>query len=214
MGWNPVPCYRIKTTELSSYRKYGEKESKDPRCWWSPKRMSFPTSFSDIEWKPQNLMTVCCVAYLFQIEIKMPSIEMWKKLCTVDWNLFVTEFFCEYLQMLKIAKKYDRKDVQCLCSNYGRGEFLQQFSIARIFSSKFPAIFTNIFQHKIIPVYSICSKHSHSNMVSVIYNQSHVVFHCCYLSRHRFQYTSIDCCTIPKGAHDTWRRQLGTWGFP
>ena len=32
--------------------------------------------------------------------------------------------------------------------------FLKNFSIAKIFPSKFPGIFTNIFQRKIIPAYS------------------------------------------------------------
>ena len=62
-------------------------------------------------------------------------------------ELFVRVFFCENLQMFKIAKKF-----RWLYSRHG---FLQTFSIASIFPSGFPGIIKNIFQHKIILVYSI-----------------------------------------------------------
>ena len=59
-----------------------------------------------------------------------------------------------FLQMFKIAKStiaenFDRYIVVILIMN-----FHKKISTAKVFPSNFPGIFANIFQHKIIPVYS------------------------------------------------------------
>ena len=56
------------------------------------------------------------------------------------------EFFCECSKLQKMS--------MVICSDYSRDELSQKFSIAKNFPSTFPGIFTNIFKHKIIPVYS------------------------------------------------------------
>ena len=53
--------------------------------------------------------------------------------------------------MLEIAKKDDCKTIQCYIAVK---TLRKNFSIAKIFPSKFLGIFANIFQRKIIPVYS------------------------------------------------------------
>ena len=71
----------------------------------------------------------------------------------------ILEFICDeiilrfFLLMFKIAKIRSQK-ISMLYSDYSCDEFSQKISIAKIFPSKFPVIFANIFQHKIIPVYS------------------------------------------------------------
>ena len=60
-------------------------------------------------------------------------------------------FFCECSKL----PKYDRKEFQRLYNDYSCDEFSQKISVAKIFPFKFPAIFANIFQLKIIPVYII-----------------------------------------------------------
>ena len=52
--------------------------------------------------------------------------------------------------MLKIAKNFNGYIVFIVVMN-----FREHFSIAKIFPSRFPGIFANIFQHKIIPIYSM-----------------------------------------------------------
>ena len=86
-------------------------------------------------------------------------LKYWKTECipdtyTVDWNLFAMKYFCDFFCECSKSQKYDRKKFQWLYSDYSWDEFSQKISIAKIFPSKFPAIFANIFQHKIIPVYS------------------------------------------------------------
>ena len=53
--------------------------------------------------------------------------------------------------MSEIAKNFDGCIVIIVMMN-----FHKNFAIAKIFPSRFPGIFTNIFQCKIIPVYSKC----------------------------------------------------------
>ena len=53
------------------------------------------------------------------------------------------------VQMFDIAKVFSGYIVIIVVMN-----FRQRFSIANTFSSRFPGIFTNIFQCKIIPVYN------------------------------------------------------------
>lgn len=64
------------------------------------------------------------------------------------------EFSCKIivLRMFRIAKN-NRKIFQWSYSDYSRDKFSPKFSIAKIFPSRFPGIFTNVFQRKIIPVY-------------------------------------------------------------
>ena len=75
---------------------------------------------------------------------------------TVNWNLFAREFICQVLQMFEIAKHKIEKNpngyniVIIVVIN-----FHKDFSVVKIFPSKVPRICSNIFQRKIIAVYSI-----------------------------------------------------------
>ena len=74
---------------------------------------------------------------------------------TVDWNLFVTKFFCEYLRVFEIAKNTIAKNFNGYIVFIVVTNFRKDFSIAKNFPSRFPDIFANIFKRKIIPVYNI-----------------------------------------------------------
>ena len=73
---------------------------------------------------------------------------------TVDWNLFATEFFCEYLQMFKIAKNTIATNFNVCIVFIAVMNFRKKFFNCKNFLSRFPGIFANIFKRKIIPVYS------------------------------------------------------------
>ena len=84
-------------------------------------------------------------------------IQQQTALATVDWDLFATESFCKYLQMFKIAKNLIAKNFNGYIVFTVVMNFRKNFSIAKIFPSRSPGIFANIFKRKIIPVYSIWS---------------------------------------------------------
>ena len=71
------------------------------------------------------------------------------------WRLV---FVCDrvFLQIFEIAKKTYRKKFNGYIVFIVVINFCKNFSIAKIFPSRFPGIFTNTFQCKIIPVYSNC----------------------------------------------------------
>ena len=71
---------------------------------------------------------------------------------TVNWNLFAREFFDDVLRMFEITKNFNGDIAIIVMMN-----FRNNLSIAKIFPSKFPGILANIFQRKIIPVYSTVS---------------------------------------------------------
>ena len=77
------------------------------------------------------------------------------KLATVSWNLFATEFFCKYLRMFEITKNMIAKNFNGDIAFIVTMNFRKNFSIAKIFPSSFPGLFTNIVKRKRIPVYSI-----------------------------------------------------------
>ena len=60
--------------------------------------------------------------------------------------------------MFKIAKNTIEKNFNGCTVSIVMINFRKNFSIAKNFLSRFPGIFANIFQHKIIPVYSIGSQ--------------------------------------------------------
>ena len=68
----------------------------------------------------------------------------------------MTEFFCDYLRMFEIAKNMNEKNFNRCIVIIVVMNFHKNFSITKIFPSRSPGIFANIFQCKIIPVYSIC----------------------------------------------------------
>ena len=72
------------------------------------------------------------------------------------------EFICEgiFLRIfvnVQNPKIYSQEKFQWLYCDYSHNEFSQTFLITKSYPSKFPGIFANIFQCKIIPVYSIIS---------------------------------------------------------
>ena len=64
------------------------------------------------------------------------------------------KIFCEYLRMFEIAKSTIAKNFNGYIVFIVVMNFRKNFSIAKIFSSRFLGIFANIFKCKIIPVYS------------------------------------------------------------
>ena len=96
---------------------------------------------------------------LKELRIRYSISKSWELIIRNIWYCRL-EFICDEICLRFFCKcsksqKYDRKKFQWLCSDYSCDEFSQKMSVAKIFPSKFPAIFTNIFQRKIIPVYSI-----------------------------------------------------------
>ena len=63
--------------------------------------------------------------------------------------------FCEDLRMLKVARITKAKNFNGYRVIIVMTKFCKNCSIAKLFPSRFPGISTNIFQHKIIPVYSL-----------------------------------------------------------
>ena len=62
---------------------------------------------------------------------------------TVDWNLFVMEYFWRLFCKRSKWQKYDRKNFQWLHSDYSCDEFSQQ-----IFSGKIIPVYSNLWQQR------------------------------------------------------------------
>ena len=63
----------------------------------------------------------------------------------VDWNLFATEFFGEDLRMLEITKSSIAKNFNGYIMFIVVVNFRKNLLIPKIFPSRFPGIFANIF---------------------------------------------------------------------
>ena len=72
----------------------------------------------------------------------------------LTWNIFVMDFFLEDLRMFEIARNVIAKNFNRYAVIIVMMNFLRNFSISKTFPSRFPGIFANSFQRKIIPVYS------------------------------------------------------------